>query len=131
MCPNEINRAGIPQDTVTVAKKQFDVDKQKLEKNKTNEEIQKELKSKAGNAGTTIEERNNKKVEDMSLEELQKLDEKITLEKLETRKAEIQKELKEKGDKMTSEDYIILDVELQMIDRQIVELKLKQKADVE
>lgn len=131
MCPNEINRAGIPQDTVTVGKKQLDVDKQKLEKNKTNEEIQKELKSKAGNAGTTIEERNNKKVENMSLEELQKLDEKITLEKLETRKAEIQKELKEKGDKMTSEDYIILDVELQMIDRQIVELKLKQKADAE
>lgn len=131
MCPNEITRAGIPQDTVTVGKKQLDVDKQKLEKNKTNEEIQKELKSKAGNAGTTIEERNNKKVENMSLEELQKLDEKITLEKLETRKAEIQKELKEKGDKMTSEDYIILDVELQMVDRQIVEIKLKQKADAE
>lgn len=131
MCPNEITRAGIPQDTVTVGKKQLDVDKQKLEKNKTNEEIQKELKAKAGNTDTTIEERNNKAVENMSLEELQKLDEKITLEKLETRKAEIQKELKEKGDKMTSEDYIILDVELQMVDRQIVEIKLKQKADAE
>ena len=163
MGANEINGAGMPQDIFKAGKKLSDADKQKLEKAKTNGEIQKQLKAKNENPDSiSIQERNAMKVDAMSLEDLKKLDEKLTNEKavndakkelkaseisnkqqgklltipaqiknLEARKAEIQKELKENGDNLSDEDYIVKELEIDMIDKQIISLKLKQKKDVE
>lgn len=151
MSTNQVNGAGMPKDTARIGKKLNDADKLSLEKSRNNNEIQKELKAKTVNtADTTIQERNDKKVENMSFEELKQLDENLKKDKksdaakdssavsypqqikdLETRKSELQKELKEKGSEMSSEDYITRELEMDMIDREIVSIKLKQKKEAE
>lgn len=150
MGANEINGAGMPQDTIKAGKKLSDADKEKLEKAKTNGEIQKELKPKSAGSESTIQEKFSKKVDDMSYEELKKLDANLKKDKtgdsskdsgfitypqqikdLEKQKAELQKELKAKGNEMSSEDYIAKELEIDSIDRQIISLKLKQKAELE
>lgn len=86
----------------------------------------------------------------MSYEELKKLDANLKKDKtgdsskdsgfitypqqiknLEKQKEELQKELKAKGNEMSSEDYIAKELEIDSIDRQIISLKLKQKAELE
>ncbi len=107
MSPNEINRTGLPKDTAGIGKNLKPVDKEKLEKDTTNNEISKCFK-KAGepNKGLKLERSKNM---DKSTQKLSKKEQaKAELRKLES-------EYKKNYDTMTSEKFIELELKMDFI----------------